>query len=104
MPTARINSTTGPIDLFYEETGQGFPIVWCHEFGGDYRSYEPQVRALARRYRVITWNYRGYPPSEVPKDPNAYSIEILVEDLRRLLQHLLISRAHIGGVSLGGGL
>ena len=104
MPNARIKSSTGEIDLYYEETGQGFPLIWCHEFGGDYRSYETQVRYFSRRYRVVTWNYRGYPPSEVPKDPAAYSVEILVEDLRGLMQHLGISRAHVGGVSLGAGL
>jgi len=82
MPTARLASSTGPIDLYYEETGQGFPLIWCHEYGGDYRSWEQQVRYFSRRYRVVTWNYRGYPPSEVPKDPAAYSVEILVEDLR----------------------
>ena len=96
MPTARIASATGPIDLYYEDTGQGFPLIWCHEYGGDYRSWEQQVRYFSRRYRVVTWNYRGYPPSEVPKDGNAYSIEILVEDLRGLMQHLGIRRAHIG--------
>jgi pimeloyl-ACP methyl ester carboxylesterase len=104
MPTARIASATGPIDLYYEDTGQGFPLIWCHEYGGDYRSWEQQVRYFSRRYRVVTWNYRGYPPSEVPKDGNAYSIEILVEDLRGLMQHLGIRRAHIGGLSLGGGV
>ena len=104
MPTARIPSPTGPIDLHYEETGQGFPLIWCHEYGGDSRSWEPQVRYFSRRYRVVTWNYRGYPPSEVPKDPAAYSVEILVEDLRGLMQHLGIARAHIGGQSRGGGV
>jgi pimeloyl-ACP methyl ester carboxylesterase len=104
MPNARIKSGSGEVDLYYEETGQGFPMIWCHEFGGDYRSYESQVRYFSRRYRVITWNYRGYPPSEVPKDPAAYSVEILVEDLRGLMTHLAIPRAHVGGVSLGGGL
>ena len=104
MPTAHIKSATGPIDLYYEETGEGFPLVWCHEFGGDYRSWEPQVRYFSRRYRVVTWNYRGYPPSDVPKDPGAYSVEIFVDDLRGLLQHLGIARAHVGGLSLGGGV
>ena len=104
MPTARITSATGPIELYYEETGEGFPLIWCHEFGGDYRSWEPQVRYFSRRYRVITWNYRGYPPSEVPKDPAAYSVEILVEDLPGLMRHLGIERAHVGGLSLGGGV
>jgi pimeloyl-ACP methyl ester carboxylesterase len=104
MPTAHLASVTGPIDLYYEDTGLGFPLIWCHEYGGDYRSWEQQVRYFSRRYRVVTWNYRGYPPSEVPKDGNAYSVEILVEDLRALMQHLGIRRAHVGGLSLGGGL
>ena len=100
MPTARVNGVT----LYYEETGSGFPLIWCHEFGGDYRSWEPQVRYFSRRYRVITWNYRGYPPSEVPQDPAAYRNEILVEDLAGLMRHLGIERAHIGGLSMGGNI
>jgi pimeloyl-ACP methyl ester carboxylesterase len=98
MATARVNGVT----LYYEETGSGFPLIWCHEFGGDYRSWEPQVRYFSRRYRVITWNYRGYPPSEVPADPTAYRNEILIEDLAALMRHLGIERAHVGGLSMGG--
>jgi len=98
MPTARVNGVT----LYYEETGSGFPLIWCHEFGGDYRSWEPQVRYFSRRYRVVTWNYRGYPPSEVPQDAAAYRNEILIEDLAALMRHLGIERAHVGGLSMGG--
>jgi pimeloyl-ACP methyl ester carboxylesterase len=76
MPTAHVNG----VDLYYEETGQGVPLVWSHEFGGDHRSWEPQVRYFARRYRVITYNHRGYPPSGVPKAASDYSGH-LVEDL-----------------------
>jgi len=104
MPTARIDSASGPVELYYEETGVGAPLVWCHEYGGDYRSWEPQVRYFARRYRVVTWNYRGYPPSDVPKEADAYSVEILVDDLRGLLRHLGIARAHVGGLSMGAGV
>ena len=98
MPSARINGVT----LDYEETGSGFPLIWCHEFGGDYRSWEPQVRYFSRRYRVITWNYRGYPPSDVPQDPAAYRNEILVEGPAALMRHLGIERAHVGGLPMGG--
>ena len=98
MATARVNG----VKLYYEETGSGFPLIWCHEFGGDYRSWEPQVRYFSRRYRVITWNYRGYPPSEVPQDPRRTRNEILVEDLAGLMRHLGIERAHVGGLSMGG--
>ena len=98
MVTVGING----VDLFYEVTGEGFPIVWCHEFAGDYRSWDPQVRFFSRLYRNVTWNYRGYPPSGVPDDPEAYSQEQLVDDLRGLLDHLQIEQAHLVGLSMGG--
>ena len=98
MPIARVNG----IELYYEETGSGFPLVWSHEFGGDHRSWEPQVRYFARRYRVITYNHRGFPPSSVPADPGAYDNLTLVEDLHQLLRQLGIGRAHVGGLSMGG--
>jgi len=97
MAIAHVNG----VDLYYEETGDGFPLVWSHEFGGDHRSWEPQVRYFARRYRVVTYNHRGYPPSEVPKDAGAYSQELLIEDLHQLLRRLGIAQAHIGGCSMG---
>jgi pimeloyl-ACP methyl ester carboxylesterase len=100
MPTARVNG----VELYYEETGEGYPLVFSHEFAGDYRSWENQVRFFSRRYRVITWNYRGYPPSEVPSDPTAYSEEQLVEDLFGLLGQLGIAQAHIAGLSMGGAI
>ena len=98
MPTALVND----VELYYEEHGTGEALIWSHEYAGDYRSWAPQVRALARRYRVITYSNRGYLPSGVPTDPAAYSQEQLVEDLRGLLDHLGIARAHVGGLSMGG--
>jgi pimeloyl-ACP methyl ester carboxylesterase len=100
MVTARVNG----VDLYYEVTGDGFPLVFSHEFGGDCRSWEPQVRFFSRRFRVITYNNRGYPPSEVPTDPEAYSEEIVREDLYHLLRHVKISKAHVLGLSMGGNL
>jgi pimeloyl-ACP methyl ester carboxylesterase len=98
MPKALISD----VNIYYEVHGEGFPLVWSHEFAGDYRSWEPQVRFFSRRYRVITYSARGYPPSDVPTNPEAYSQEIAVEDLRKLLEHLGIEQAHIGGLSMGG--
>jgi len=100
MPTVLVNN----VNLYYEINGEGFPIVWSHEFAGDYRSWEPQVKFFSRRYRVITYNARGYPPSDVPANPDAYSQDQSVEDLRGLLDHLGIEQAHLGGLSMGGGL
>ena len=100
MPTVKLPD----VDLYYEETGQGFPLVWSHEFGGDYRSWEPQVRYFSRHYRVITYNHRGYAPSSVPKDARAYSQDLLVEDLHRLLRHLGVGQAHLAGCSMGANM
>jgi pimeloyl-ACP methyl ester carboxylesterase len=98
MPTARVDG----IGLFYEEVGEGTPLVFVHEFAGDYRSWHLQVRFFARRYRTIAFNARGYPPSDVPADPGAYSQDRAVEDIRGLLDALGIPRAHICGLSMGG--
>ena len=98
MPLAPVNG----IELHYEVTGAGEPLVFSHEFGGDFRSWEPQVRFFARRYQVITYNHRGYPPSTVPDDPATYTQEHLIADLLGLLDHLGITQAHLAGLSMGG--
>ena len=59
MPHASVG---GGVKLYYEEVGQGRPVVFVHEFAGDCRSWRPQVQFLARRYRTIAYNARGYPP------------------------------------------
>ena len=97
MPMASVNG----VELYWEETGQGAPMVWVHEFGGDLRSWEPQVRYFSRRYRVITYNQRGYPPSTVPKNARDYSQVLLVEDLHRLLRQLDLGPVHLAGCSMG---
>lgn len=98
MPYAQVNGVT----LYYEVTGDGPPIVFCHEFAGDYRSWQPQVEAFSATFRCITYSHRGYPPSDVPETIDAYTQELLVEDLRGLLDHLGIERAHVVGLSMGG--
>jgi pimeloyl-ACP methyl ester carboxylesterase len=90
------------VKLYYEEAGSGLPIVFVHEFAGDYRSWEAQVRYFARRYRCITFNARGYPPSDVPADGERYSQERARDDIRAVLDSLRIDKAHIVGLSMGG--
>ena len=97
MPTAHVNG----VDLAYEEYGEGYPLIWIHEFAGSMESWLPQVNFFSRRYRVIVYNARGYPPSEVPADIAAYSQDNAVEDLYGLLQHLGILQAHVGGLGSG---
>src|SRR2546427_9757227 len=98
MPFARANGAS----LYYEATGAGFPLVFVHEFGGGYRSSEPQVRYFSRRYLCVTYNARGYPPSDVPKEQSAYSPAVATHDLVTVLRHLRIPSAHIVGLSQRG--
>jgi pimeloyl-ACP methyl ester carboxylesterase len=99
MPLA---TTDDGVQLYYEETGTGSPMLFVHEFAGDYRSWEPQVREFARRHRCVTYNARGYPPSDVPAEPERYSQGRAVADAIAVLDHLGIERAHVVGLSMGG--
>lgn len=99
MPHAE---TRDGVTLYYEETGAGEPLIFVHEFAGDARSWEPQVRHFSRRYRCITFNARGYPPSEVPQDPSKYSQEHAYLDILCVMDHLDLEQAHIVGLSMGG--
>ena len=94
--------TDDGVKLYYEETGSGFPVIFVHEFAGDCRSWEPQVRCLSRRYRCIAFNARGFPPSDVPSDAAAYSQQRARDDIKAVLTHLGIAEAHIVGLSMGG--
>ncbi|MGO9360719.1 MAG: alpha/beta fold hydrolase [Xanthobacteraceae bacterium] len=90
------------VKLHVEETGQGYPIVFVHEFGADCREWELQVRHFSRSYRCITYNARGYPPSDVPEDLNLYGWEFAVADIAAVMRGLGIARAHVVGLSMGG--
>ena len=95
-------TTDDGVRLYYEEAGSGDPIVFVHEFAGDYRSYETQLRFFSRRYRCIAFNARGYPPSDVPEDWQRYSQERARDDIRDVLDGLGLAKAHIVGISMGG--
>src|SRR5258708_25509799 len=95
-------TTDDGVRLYYEEAGSGHPVVFVHEFAGDYRSYETQLRYFSRRYRCVAFNARGYPPSDVPEDFRQYSQERARDDIRAVLDALEIEKAHVVGISMGG--
>ena len=90
------------VRLWYEEAGAGTPVVFVHEFGGDHRSWEPQMRFFSRRHRCVTFGARGYPPSDVPEDLESYSQEIAATDIVAVMDALAIPKAHVVGLSMGG--
>ena len=98
MPNAFVNG----INIYYEVTGEGPPLVFSHEYAGSHESWDEQVKFFSPRYRVVTYNARGYPPSDVPDDVDAYRQEISIEDLHGLLDHLRIDEAYLCGLSMGG--
>jgi pimeloyl-ACP methyl ester carboxylesterase len=100
MPNINANG----ISIAYEEAGEGFPLIFAHEFAGSMESWAAQVHFFSRRYRVITYNARGYPPTEVPEAREAYSQDIAVDDMKGLLDALGIKEAYIAGLSMGGSL
>lgn len=89
-------------DLFYEVTGTGIPIIFVHEFAGDHRSWEPQVRHFSKWFCCVTFNARGYPPSSVPTGSASYSQARAVADILAVMDHAEIEKAHIVGLSMGG--
>jgi pimeloyl-ACP methyl ester carboxylesterase len=99
MPHA---TTDDGVRLHYEETGAGTPVIFVHEYAGDHRSWEPQMRRFGQRYRAITYAARGYPPSEVPADTAKYSQARAADDIKSVLDHLKIDKAHVVGLSMGG--
>ena len=87
--------------LYVEEVGAGTPIVFVHEYAGDYRSFEPQLRYFCRQYRCVTYSQRGYPPSDVPSEGARYSQDIARDDVIAVMDALAIDAAHVVGHSMG---
>lgn len=89
------------VALHVEEAGAGTPIVFVHEFAGDHRSWEPQMRFFSRSHRCVTFAARGYLPSDVPAAPEAYGQDIARADIIAIMDALGIEKAHVVGHSMG---
>lgn len=89
------------VRLYFEETGSGHPVILVHEFAGDLRSYEQQMRHFGKRYRTIAYNARGFPPSDVPEQVSSYSQARAADDILAVLDHIGEPKAHIIGLSMG---
>jgi pimeloyl-ACP methyl ester carboxylesterase len=94
-------STADGVGLYYEESGRGTPVVFVHEFAGDYRTWEPQMRRFSRSHRCVTYSQRGYPPSDVPDDPARYGQDIARGDVIAVMDALGVDKAHVVGHSMG---
>ncbi len=90
------------VHLYYESEGTGPAILLTHGYTATLRMWDPQVGALADRFRVIRWDMRGHGESDSPDDPRAYSHEASVADMAAILDACGVAGAVVGGLSLGG--
>ena len=102
MPFARTDDRTR---LYYEEHGRGgTPLVLAYGIGGNADMWDVNRDALAARHRLVLWEPRGHARSDSPEDPARYSFQRWMLDLKTVLDHLRIRKAHVGGLSLGAGI
>jgi 3-oxoadipate enol-lactonase len=98
MPYA---TTRDNVRLYFEEAGEGSPILFLHEFAADHTNWEPQMRYFSRRHRCIAYSARGYTPSDVPPSADVYTYKHFYTDALAVLDHLKIAKAHFVGLSMG---
>jgi 3-oxoadipate enol-lactonase len=102
MPYAR---ATDGVKLYYETHGTtGTPLVLAYGIGGNTDMWDVNVAALSAQHRLILWEPRGHARSDSPDDPAMVSFARWALDLRDILDHLRLRRAHVGGLSLGAGI
>ncbi len=100
MNTVCING----VEIAYEIDGTLDPsrpwVVFIHSLASDLSQWDEQINALADEYRILRYDIRGHGGSSVPAGP--YSLESLADELKLLLDELLIAQVHLVGLSLGG--
>ena len=96
MPTATINGA----EIYYEDVGQGLPLLFLHALTFDTRMWADQVAALSRKYRCINMDFRGHGRSSMPD--SECTLEQFAEDVYGLMKELGIEQAHVAGSSLRG--
>jgi serine-type D-Ala-D-Ala carboxypeptidase len=85
--------------LYYEELGEGEPVILLHAHTVDRRMWDEVFFKLAKQYRVIRYDLRGYGKSDMPEVGLGF---LQADDLNNLMDALAIKKAHFAGVSLGG--
>ena len=97
-----MKAKTNGIETNYEIHGkEGAPwLTFSHSLACTLRMWDDQVAAFKDRFRILLYDTRGHGASEAPKGP--YTLDMLAEDLRQLLEQLDIRRTHYVGLSMGG--
>lgn len=96
MPTIQVND----IHMYYEIHGEGRPLVLIGGLANDLSELETITRWLAQSYQVLVFDNRGVGRTDKPDIP--YSIEMMADDMAKLLHALGIQRTSVLGISMGG--
>lgn len=96
MPTVRVND----IEMFFQDVGDGEPLVLIMGFGGDITAWAFQIPEFSAGHRVIAFDNRGVGQSDAPDHP--YTTRMMAGDALGLMDALGVDSAHVIGVSMGG--
>lgn len=96
MPMINLNG----LDVFYETRGNGESVLLVHGLGSSTEDWEPQVDALAKEFRVVTYDVRGH--GRTAKPAGAYSVAQFAADAAALITSLGLAPVHVIGLSMGG--
>jgi 3-oxoadipate enol-lactonase len=93
----------GDVTLEYEDTGgESEPVLLVHAFPLNKGQWEPQLRALGDRYRLIAVDLKGFGESDAPGERESYSMDNYARELKAVLDALGAPQATLVGLSLGG--
>ena len=102
MPFLKHSEGKEPVELFYQDYGQGKPVILIHGWPLSHQSWEGQIRILVEEgFRVIAYDRRGFGRSSQPWGD--YDYTTLAGDLRQLILHLDLKDVTLVGFSMGGG-
>ena len=93
------------VELYFERHGEsGEPLVLVHGFTGDISDWRFQIEAFAPTHRLLVLDNRGHGRSPAPRDPSAYGMDLMADDVEALAAHVGFDRYHLVGHSMGGGI
>ena len=95
---------TDGININYKVYGEGIPVVLSHPFSASLEFWDGLIRVLPAKYQAVAYDVRGHGLSSAPVGEDKYRLDILVEDLHHLMEHLNIEKAYVGGLSMGGAI
>ncbi|HMF33670.1 MAG TPA: alpha/beta hydrolase, partial [Candidatus Lokiarchaeia archaeon] len=95
-----MKATVNDIEMYYEDTGEGTPLVLIHGQGGDASEWSLFTPEVSKEVRCIAMDLRGHGQSDKPEQ--AYTQDLFADDVAALLDFLQIDKAYMCGISMGG--